>query len=84
MKIEEEIYTLLNGPIEEAGYKLDEVKYEKEDNIMNLKIIIDHDGVVTIDDVVKVTNIINPIIDEKDPIEENYVLDVSSKEKGSN
>ena len=25
----------------------------------------------------------NPIIDENDPIDENYILDVCSKEKGS-
>ena len=31
----------------------------------------------------KVNEIVNPILDEADPISESYVLDVCSKEKGS-
>ena len=45
--------------------------------------IIDKDGIIDLDDCVKVSKIINPILDEKDFIEENYILDVCSKEKGS-
>ena len=43
---------------------------------------IDKNGVITVDDCVKVTNLINPILDSNDPIEENYILDVCSCEKG--
>lgn len=48
-----------------------------------LRVIIDKDGIIDLDDCVKVSKIINPILDEKDFIEENYILDVCSKEKGS-
>ena len=43
---------------------------------------IDKDGFISIDDCVKVSNLINPILDEADLIEGNYMLDVCSKEKG--
>ena len=36
-----------------------------------------------VEDCVTVSNLINPILDEADPIEDNYILDVCSKEKGS-
>ena len=34
------------------------------------------------DAIVEATHIINPIIDELDPYEESYILDVLSKERG--
>ena len=39
-------------------------------------------GVVDVDDCVTVSNIVNPLLDEKDFIDESYILDVCSKEKG--
>ena len=39
-------------------------------------------GIIDVEDCVTVSNIINPIIDANDPIKENYILDVCSKEKG--
>lgn len=73
---------LIVEPIESAGYILDDVSFEKEGNVYFLRIVIDKEGFITIDDCCKVTHIINPILDENDPISESYILDVSSKEKG--
>lgn len=81
--MEEKIRKLLEGPIEEAGYILDEVFYGKEDNINTLRLVIDKSGYINVGDCVKVNEIVNPILDEEDPISESYVLDVCSKEKGS-
>ena len=81
--MEEKIRNLLKGPIEEAGYILDEVFYGKEDNINTLRLVIDKAGYINVGDCVKVNEIVNPILDRVDPIEESYVLDVCSKEKGS-
>jgi ribosome maturation factor RimP len=47
-----------------------------------LRIIIDKDGIVDVEDTVKVFHLINPILDENDPVNEAYILDVCSKEKG--
>ena len=79
-----QIKTLVREVIESNGYILDDVLYIKEGSSMFLRIIIDKIGIIDIDDCVKVTNLINPIIDKADLIKDNYILDVCSKEKGSN
>ena len=81
--MEEKIKVLLEPTVEENGYHLDSVVYEKEGNTNFLRIIIDKEGYITVDDCVTVCNLVNPILDKEDPIEENYILDVCSKEKGS-
>lgn len=73
---------LISDVITKKGYKLDDVLYVKEGNVYFLRIIIDKDGIVDLNDCSIVTNLINPIIDKADPIEESYILDVCSKEKG--
>jgi ribosome maturation factor RimP len=82
MEIEEKIKKLVENVIIDNNYILDNIIYEKEGNINFLRIIIDKKGTMDVEDCVKVSNLINPILDEADPIEENYILDVCSKEKG--
>ena len=77
-----EIRKLFENIIEENGYILDEVLYVKEDGMNFLRVVIDKEGIIDVDDCVKVSKLINPILDEEAPIEENYILDVCSKEKG--
>ena len=60
----------------------EEISYEKESGNYFLRIVIDSDEGIDIDKCVEVTNIINPLLDEADLIEESYTLDVSTKEKG--
>ncbi len=81
--MEEKIKNLIKDVIEENNYILDDVVYEKEGSINFLRVIIDKVGIMDVEDCVNVSNLINPILDEEDPIEENYILDVCSKEKGS-
>ena len=81
--IEEKIEKLIKNIIEENDYILDNVEYVKEGSTKFLRITIDKVGIIDIDDCVKVTGLINPIIDKADLISENYILDVCSKEKGS-
>lgn len=82
MDICKTVRELIESPIEEAGYILDEVTYKKDGKSYFLTIVIDKNGIVTVDDCVTVTKLINPILDEEDPIADSYVLDVCSKEKG--
>lgn len=81
--MEEKVKSLIQPIIEENGYLLDSVVYEKEGTTNFLRVIIDKQGFINVDDCVTVCNLINPILDKEDPIEENYILDVCSKEKGS-
>ena len=81
MDIEKKVYDIIKEPIESVGLTLYEVKYLKEDNINFLRVIIDNDSYIKIEDCVKVNNVINPILDEIDFISETYILDVCSKTK---
>ncbi len=80
--MEEKIKKLLEEEVEKVGVRIDSVKLEKEDNNLFLRIVIDRDEIIDLDKCVEVTNIINPLLDEADLIEESYTLDVSTKEKG--
>ncbi len=82
MKIEEKIRNLIEKTITDNNYILDEVIYEKEGNTNFLRVVVDKKGIMDVEDCVTISNLINPIIDSADPIEENYILDVCSKEKG--
>lgn len=85
MNIEERVRQLVQEKVEEKGYVISDVIYEKEGSNYFLRIVIDKEhGVITLDDCVLVTEIINPILDEEDIIDDQYILDVCSKEKGSN
>ena len=79
----EEIRQQIEPVIEENDYRVDEVIYEKEGSQNFLRVIIDKDGIIDIEDCVKVFRLIDPILDEIDLIDESYILDVCSKEKGS-
>ncbi|MGN1342918.1 MAG: hypothetical protein ACI4VL_07010 [Bacilli bacterium] len=82
MNTEEKVKELLEKEVEKKGVRIDSVKLEKEDNNLFLRIVIDRDEIIDIDTCVEVTNIINPLLDEAELIEESYILDVSTKEKG--
>lgn len=81
--IEEKVRSLIEGVIIENNYILDSIEYVKEDSNMFLRVIIDKKGIIDIDDCVCVSKLINPILDEANIISDSYILDVCSKEKGS-
>lgn len=64
--------------IEQAGYTLWDVTFGKEVSEYILEVSIDREGGISTDDCAKVTQLIDPIIDELDPIDESYCLQVSS------
>lgn len=64
--------------IVEAGYSLWDVTYYKEGPEMILEISIDKKEGISINDCSAVTKLIEPIIDELDPIEESYCMQVAS------
>ncbi len=69
----------LRPVIEEMGYELVEVSYEKENGSMSLIFTIDKEEGVTIDDCEIVNKKIDPILDELNPTDDKpYTLVVSS------
>ena len=82
MDIASKVKSLIEKSINENGYILDEVLYVKEDGNYFLRVVIDKNGVIDVEDCVTVTHIIDPILDTVDYITDSYILDVCSKEKG--
>ena len=73
---------MIEPQLTEIGVKVDKVEYVKEGNNYFLRITIDKEDIVDIDTCVEATKIINPILDKEDLIEDSYILDVTSKERG--
>lgn len=64
--------------VTELGYRIWDVTYSKIGADYHLEITIDKDGGINIDDCERVHRAIDPILDECDPIEGFYYLEVSS------
>lgn len=80
--IEEKIRNLIEDSLKKEDIWIDTIKYEREGNNNFLRIIVDRNKSIDVDTIVEVTKIINPILDKADIINDSYILDVSSKEKG--
>ena len=76
--IEEKVENLLKEKIEKLGYELYDVLYLKEGKDYTLRIVIDKEKGISLEDCEKVNNEINDILDEADYIKDSYYLEVSS------
>ena len=77
-KIEEKVEELIKDKIENIGHRLYDVEYAKEGPNYYLRIFIDSEKGIDLDDCEKVSNEINEKLDEADYIKEQYYLEVSS------
>jgi len=66
------------------GYNLYDVEYIKEGKDYFLRIYIENDRGISLEDCEKVSNSITDILDEKDYIQEQYFLEVSSTRSRKN
>ena len=64
--------------VEQLGLKLWDVRFVKEGASWYLRIFIDKEGGVTIDDCTDVSHAVDPVLDEEDPISVSYYLEVCS------
>lgn len=62
----------------ELGLSVWDVQYVKEGADWVLRIYIDKEGGVGIDDCVDMTHAVDPVLDREDPVPQEYVLEVSS------
>lgn len=81
-KILEEIRKSIEKPMNDMDIIVDSVKYEVEGNYNFLRIELDKVNGIDLDTIVAATEVINPIIDKLDLIDDSYILDIVSKEKG--
>lgn len=76
------IEELIKEPISKLDLTIDSIEYVSEGKYNFLNIVLDRINGIDLDTIVEATNIINPILDEYDLIEDEYILDISSKERG--
>lgn len=78
MNIENDVLKLVEKPIKKLGYTNVYVSYKKENSTNVLRISIDKDDVISLDDIIKVNDLISPMLDEANIINNEYMLDVTS------
>jgi ribosome maturation factor RimP len=71
----EELVTPL---VEKNNFELVDVEFVKEAGTNYLRVYIDKEGGITIDDCEIISRSLSDLLDEKDYIEETYILEVSS------
>jgi len=77
-KIVELVTEIAKPIVEQNGCELWDVEYVSEGGQWFLRIYIDKQDGVSIDDCEAVSRAVDPILDEKDPIESSYTFEVSS------
>lgn len=75
---EQKTEEILNPIIDEYGFELVDVEYVKEGSTWYLRAYIDKPGGISIDDCEAVSRRLSDILDDKDYIDEAYILEVSS------
>ena len=76
------IEDIITKPMTDLGIIVSNVDFVTENNYRFLKIILDKESGLDLDAIVEATKIINPLIDEYDLVSGEYILDISSKERG--
>jgi len=83
----EEKLNIIRDNIKKEMDKMDieitNISYRKEGRYNFLEIELDKINGIDLDTIVKATDVINPIIDKLDIIDDTYILDIVSKERGN-
>ena len=79
MTLESTVKNLIEKPVKALGYTEVDVKFVREFGTNYLRVMVDKDDeAIDLEQIVKVNDVISPILDEADLIESNYVLDVTT------
>ena len=78
MKVTDLVTEFAKPIVEANGCSLWDVEYVREGSERYLRIYLDKEGGIDIDDCEKIHRAIDPILDEKDPIAESYHFEVCS------
>ena len=77
-KITDIVTELARPVVEEEGCSLWDVEYVREAGSWYLRVFIDKEGGVGIDDCEHISRRLDPMLDEADPIADSYVFEVGS------
>lgn len=78
MKVTEQVAAFAGPIVKEHGCALWDVEYVREGSEYFLRLYIDKDGGVDINDCEAISRAVDPILDEKDPIPGSYHFEVCS------
>ncbi len=78
MKITDQVAAFAEPVVKEMGCRLWDVEYVREGSERFLRLYIDKDGGVDIEDCEKIHRAVDPLLDEHDPIAESYHFEVCS------
>lgn len=77
-RITDSVTELARPVVEQAGCTLWDVEYVREAGTWYLRVFIDKEDGVSIDDCEAISRALDPILDEADPVPDSYVFEVGS------
>ena len=77
-KVEKLTYDCALSIVESKGYKIYDIEYIKEGPHWFLRVFIDRDDGVSVDDCEMISKELGTVLDEKDFVQTNYFLEISS------
>ncbi|MBR2916721.1 MAG: ribosome maturation factor RimP [Clostridia bacterium] len=77
-KTEKAVMDMVNPIAEQNGCFVYDVEYVKEGNSWFLRVYVDREGGITIDECETISRELSSVLDKNDPISNNYFLEVSS------
>jgi ribosome maturation factor RimP len=77
-KLVEEVRQIVEPILPSLGYELVDLEYQREPNGWVLRIFLDREGGITLEDCAEVSGEVGAVLEAKDVIPHAYVLEVSS------
>ena len=76
--LERQLTEMLEAPVEASGYELVGLEFIRAGEHSTLRIFIDHENGILVDDCAEVSRQVSAVMDVEDPITSHYTLEVSS------
>lgn len=76
--LERQLTEMLDAPVVASGYELVGLEFVRAGQHSTLRIYIDHENGITVDDCAEVSHQVSAVLDVEDPITVAYNLEVSS------
>ena len=73
--MKENLEKIIGDKLESLEIWIDDVKLEERDNLKFLNVVLDSNTIIDLNRVTEASEIINPLIDELDVIEDSYILE---------
>ncbi len=73
------VRAVIEAPLAEAGFDVEDVSVRAAGKRQLVQVAVDKDGGVTLDDVADATKLVSTALDDADPIQGAYVLEVTSR-----